>query len=122
MSSFSNKSEVRDRIQGIHAAEDQAQPGIKCSRGSNTAGDQMQLRINGRRRSEIGGRSLEVGTWKSEFGGRSLEVGVWRLELGGWRSEDGGRRSNFKRKSQVETNGDRRRKLNLKDNDEAIRY
>ena len=69
---------------------------------------------DGGRRLEFGGQNLEVGVWRSEFG-------VWRLELGGWRSEDGGRRSNFKRKSQVETNGDRRRKLNLKDNDEAIR-
>ena len=73
-------------MQRIHAAEDQAQPGIKCSRGSNTAGDQMQLRINGRRRSEIG-------VWRSELGSRSLEVGVWRSEFGGWSLEVGGQRT-----------------------------
>ena len=65
-------------MQGIHAAEDQAQPGIKCSRGSNTAGDQRQT---------------EVGDWRLEFGGQNLKVGVWRSEFGGWSLEVGGRRT-----------------------------
>ena len=73
-------------MQGIHAAEDQAQPGIKCSRGSNTAGDQRQTEV-GDWRLEFGGQNLKVGVWRSEFGGRSLEVGAWRLEVGGRRSE-----------------------------------
>ena len=73
-------------MQRIHAAEDQAQPGIKCSRGSNTAGDQRQTEV-GDWRLEFGGQNLKVGVWRSEFGGRSLEVGAWRLEVGGRRSE-----------------------------------